>query len=419
VGDSGLTRIPEDHPYIVLAEVALPEKRGPRGVMDVIARGAEETDPLQLEIRNVPGPVQGTSGYEVNPSPGLKSFILMLCRSCPVQETPGSLVKTLDDGKSGSFVMTPFFPRMEEGNRSGIGHKEQRTNYPRQNSLGAGDSDPVMVDILRIVLRKGGLMVAEYDLVRKKWLQSAESNKGKNAKASLRSFRIRKGFQMTGPSLSPEPEILVISDLHLGHRNSIPRYKRPFFCGNIREMDRVIIRNWNWSVKENDIVIFLGDLSFMSEEKPESYLGKLGGSIFYLEGNHDPYYSYMSHCLLMCYRDVRYLFIHDPEELARPFDGWVIHGHVHNKDPARYPFFNPIKRTVNVSAEMIGYRPISLKEIHSLVTGTEEVIRFRDVAKKDLPEMDRPLIAESNCPGLISENPCASPLHPACSFMHQ
>jgi hypothetical protein len=140
-----------------------------------------------------------------------------------------------------------------------------------------------MVDILRIVLRKGGQMIAEYDLVRKKWLQSAESSKGKNAKASLRSYRIRKGFQMTRPALSPEPEILVISDLHLGHRNSIPRYKRPFFCGNIHEMDRVIIRNWNWSVKESDIVIFLGDLSFMSEEKPESYLGKLGGSIFYLE----------------------------------------------------------------------------------------------------------------------------------------
>jgi hypothetical protein len=68
---------------------------------------------------------------------------------------------------------------------------------------------------------------------------------------------------------------------------------------------------------------------------------------------------------------------------------------------------------------MIGYRPISLKEIHDLVTGTQEVIRFRDFEKRDLPEMDRPLIAESNCPALIGEDPCGSPLHPACSFMHQ
>jgi calcineurin-like phosphoesterase family protein len=102
----------------------------------------------------------------------------------------------------------------------------------------------------------------------------------------------------------------------------------------------------------------------------------------------------MSHCLLMQYRGVRFLFIHDPEELARPFDGWVIHGHVHNRDPSRYPFFNPVSRMINVSAEMIGYRPISLTEIHGLVSGSREIIRFRNLAKNDDLSSDPLLISK-------------------------
>ena len=79
----------------------------------------------------------------------------------------------------------------------------------------------------------------------------------------------------------------------------------------------------------------------------------------------------------------------------KPFDGWVIHGHVHNKELAKYPFFNPDKRTVNVSAEMIGYRPISLDEIHTLVTGADEVILFRDLSRAD--EMTGEDPAVGNC----------------------
>jgi calcineurin-like phosphoesterase family protein len=410
VGDAGLTRHPDDHPYIVLADVAATEGKDQQGVMDAVAQSAEKSGPIQVEIDTAPGASAGASWYSVNPSPGLRSFILILCRSCPVLATPGSLVHRLDEGKKGSFVVTPVLPR--------AGKTEEKSRVHKQgNSLKTADEDrnrgmqnrsdecqgknngSVMMDILRIVLRKGGSAVAEYDLARKQWLSGAESVQGKNAKVSLRSYRIDRGLQMIAPHRSPEPEILIISDLHLGHANGIPRYKRPFFSGNVREMDRVLIRNWNWTVKKSDIVIFLGDLSYMSEEKPESYLQRLGGSIFFLEGNHDPYYPYMSHCLLMRYHGVPYLFIHNPEELVRPFDGWVIHGHAHNKDLATYPFFNPHERRINVSAEMIGYRPISLKEIHSLVLGRQEVIRFRKVLPGDDSRSDQSMVPSHNSGG--------------------
>jgi calcineurin-like phosphoesterase family protein len=407
IGDPGLTQHPDHHPYIVVGNVVMNDGGSQHGMMQVISRSVDESGPIQVEVNGVPGVSSADIWYKVEPSPGLRSFIVVLCRSCPVVATPGSLVDTSEDGKTGPFVITPAFSKMknpfgkgrvlknvdslkapdEEGNR---GMRKRNRMWPEM------DDGPVKMDILRIVLRKGGLAVAEYDLARKKWLRNTESIQGKNAKASLRRFRIDKGLQMIGPNLSLEPEIQIISDLHLGHANSIPRYKRPFFSGNIREMDRVIIRNWNWTVKENDTVIFLGDLSFMSQERPESYLQRLKGSIFFLEGNHDPYYPNMSRCLLMRYQEVPYLFIHDPEELARPFEGWVIHGHVHNKDLARYPFFNPFDRTVNVSAEMIGYRPISFKEIHSLVLGTKEIVRFRKLPTDCSCEQDPSMSPDGN-----------------------
>ncbi|MFA5001472.1 MAG: hypothetical protein WC502_00680, partial [Methanolinea sp.] len=110
--------------------------------------------------------------------------------------------------------------------------------------------------------------------------------------------------------------------------------------------------------------------------------------IFYLEGNHDIYYSYMSHCLFMNYHGIPFLFIHDPEELVRPFDGWVVHGHVHNKNLADFPFFNPYEKRVNVSAEMIGYRPIPLDEIFRLVQGTTDILDFRNVQAPVAEERD-------------------------------
>jgi len=215
--------------------------------------------------------------------------------------------------------------------------------------------------------------------VRKRWLSPPARRTGRAARATLRDLRKKSGFQLSAPAYQPGQQTFVISDLHLGHANSIARYKRPFFSGNVREMDRILIRNWNWTVKDSDTVFYLGDLSYMSEVTPEEYLRQLSGDIVYIEGNHDPAIAEMPHCLLTTHRDVPYLLIHNPEEVTSPFPGWVVHGHVHNKDLSRYPFFDPETRRINVSAEMVGYRPISFDEIHRLVTGTHETLEFRNI----------------------------------------
>jgi calcineurin-like phosphoesterase family protein len=392
VGNPGLCCDPDRHPYLVLAEITSLGPNAQEDIMRAVARSADESGPIQVSV----SPIQGIklprdhSSYEISPSPGLRSFVLLLSRNCPLIIRPGSFSEKISHGMPAPITIVSHLPagdgfspscrQVHEKPRSYSGKVEDE-NSAMVRYLRERDAEPVLIEILRIVLRRDGKPVAEYDLWQRRWLSAKKSRLRKNARLSLRKFRIGKGYQLTRAQYSEDPRIYIISDLHLGHANSIPRYKRPFLLSNPEEMDRVLVRNWNWTVKENDTVIFLGDMAYMGQKSTESYIEQLSGSIFYLEGNHDPYYPFMSHCLLMRYREVPYLFIHDPKELTKPFDGWVIHGHVHNKDLTQYPFFNPFTRMVNVSAELIGYRPISLDEIHELVCGTDEVVTFRDISR--------------------------------------
>ncbi|MGB4235118.1 MAG: metallophosphoesterase [Methanoregulaceae archaeon] len=411
IGDTGLCRDPDRHPYLVLAEISSGEWGSQHEIMQAVSRSAEVSGPILISVNQVTH-VQSepvVSFYQVFPSPGLRSFVFFLSRICPVTARPGSLADRIACGTPVPFTIVPPLPardlrahphrlKGEKKSSVAIRNKKDQSNLISQLPE-EGNGDPVYIEILRICLRKDGLPVAEYDLSQKKWLDASKSYLRKNARPSLRRFRIGKGYQMTRSRFLDEPQIYVISDLHLGHVNSIFRYKRPFLPSDPGEMDRVLIRNWNWTVKENDTVIFLGDLSYMSTISLESYLERLKGCIFYIEGNHDPYYPFMSHCLLMRYRGTPYLFIHNPEELVEPFEGWVIHGHVHNKDLVRYPFFNPHRRTVNVSAEVIGYRPISLDEIHNFIMEIDEVLSFRDLSLQDRISPHRERKIDQRLPG--------------------
>ncbi|MDO8841803.1 MAG: metallophosphoesterase [Methanocalculus sp.] len=392
-GDSGLCLKPDHHPYLVAAEISAGSWCSQEDIMQAISRGVMEAGPVQVLVNSVFDPEQpeNVSLYQIYPSPGLRSFLYRIAQICPVHLKPGSLIDSISRGVPAPFILVPPLNALDpilKTCRRIEGTKPKREIYKDTNpshkvhNQKMMEYDPVPIEILRMVLRRDTRPVAEYDLFQNIWLTPLESILRKNAISSLREFRIRKGFQMNKPHFEREKDIYIISDLHLGHTNSIPRYNRPFMRSNPDEMDRVLIRNWNWTVKKRDTVIFLGDLAYRSSIPSDSYLDRLNGRICYLEGNHDPYQPYMSHCLLMCYKGVSYLFIHDPDEVSKPFDGWVIHGHVHNKNLSKYPFFNPHTQTVNVSAEMIGYRPITMTEIHNLVTEVKETISFREIPRE-------------------------------------
>lgn len=138
--------------------------------------------------------------------------------------------------------------------------------------------------------------------------------------------------------------VFFSSDLHLGHAN-ILKYQsetRPF--SSIEEMDEHIIQVWNNTVKPNDEVYILGDLSFHKLNKTVEILNRLSGKNFYLiAGNHD--YKLLKH-EEFCEK-FSWIKIYNEEKICGenfvmmhyPISSWNrkhwgshhIHGHCHGK----------------------------------------------------------------------------------------
>ena len=76
--------------------------------------------------------------------------------------------------------------------------------------------------------------------------------------------------------------IWLTSDLHLNHAKIIKYCDRPFKDVNI--MNETIIENWNYLVKEDDLIYILGDFCF-GDARP--LLDKLNGIKVLIEGSHD------------------------------------------------------------------------------------------------------------------------------------
>jgi len=84
--------------------------------------------------------------------------------------------------------------------------------------------------------------------------------------------------------------VFFTSDFHLFHHNVLIFDNRPF--ADVNEMHIAIEKRWNEVVNSNDIVIYLGDLSFARREDKanvESILSRLNGTIHYVMGNHDKF----------------------------------------------------------------------------------------------------------------------------------
>ena len=84
------------------------------------------------------------------------------------------------------------------------------------------------------------------------------------------------------------PNIFFTSDFHLFHHNVLKFDNRPF--ENVDEMHLALEERWNEVVEPNDIVIYLGDLSFAKQADKayvEGMMYRLNGTIHYVMGNHD------------------------------------------------------------------------------------------------------------------------------------
>jgi calcineurin-like phosphoesterase family protein len=170
--------------------------------------------------------------------------------------------------------------------------------------------------------------------------------------------------------MKPEINIYVSSDEHFLHDNIIKFCNRPF--KSVEEMTERLIKNWNQTVRPQDLIINLGDVIYTkgASEKIKEIIDRLFGRKILCLGNHDR--KSMSFYLtngfdFVCDRFVwefnnrRILFLHNPNFIEsadyRKYD-FIIHGHRHNKG-----LFITKKdrcKIINVSCEQLNYQPINL-----------------------------------------------------------
>jgi len=188
-----------------------------------------------------------------------------------------------------------------------------------------------------------------------------------------KEYRLKNGYELTEIADHSYGSLFTIGDLHLDHSNIISYCNRPF--NNIAEMNRVLMKNWNYIVKPDDTVYFVGDMTLGNSDK---FIEKLNGNIYFIWGNHDETEDVdtMHESVRLSYKGIEFLFIHDPVMRPVEFEGWTIHGHHHNKHPRIFPFFDPKNKKINVSVEMIQYRPYPMDSIVNLITTNHEKIEM-------------------------------------------
>jgi len=262
-------------------------------------------------------------------------------------------------------------------------------NIIKKYIFGAEEGDPnIYLYLLRV--RVSGKGNREYDLLLKKLL---------TGRSVWSRYWRRRSIEALKTELSPPQEdwlssheasrCYFIADTHFDHKSTIIKFiHRPF--SNTAKMNEAIKNSWNKSVGENDRVYFLGDYTgppprklWMYHEKLRYWTGQLKGMKISILGNHDRNGGCVEfekarilhvdqHCFLL---------IHNPADkktqTIKTRYEWIIHGHAHNNDLNKYPFINGEKKTINVSAEVINYKPVSLKYLLSL--GLDSIRRMRTI----------------------------------------
>lgn len=169
----------------------------------------------------------------------------------------------------------------------------------------------------------------------------------------------------------------AISDLHFGDDCVRQEFDRPF--KDVEDMKDFLVARWNTAVSEADRVLFVGDVNgndkFDSVKRVRNqiqyHFEELNGKIALIPGNHDQ----IGHPNKAAFevaeepefdlKGINFRCQHRPP--TSQGEQWVIHGHMHTNKNDQYPFINPEKKTINVSAELLHYTPISMERLVELI----------------------------------------------------
>ena len=160
--------------------------------------------------------------------------------------------------------------------------------------------------------------------------------------------------------------IYFIADLHFYHNNILKLCKQTRQFDDIFDMNESLIKAWNWKVKEDDIIYFLGDFSWGSFQQNKEIFNKLNGKKHLIIGNHDNQetrnlnWLSQSTYLELSINDRKIVLCHYPILCYNGMERGAIHlyGHVHNKK-----LENMSKNSLDVGVDSIGIYPWSFDEI--------------------------------------------------------
>lgn len=157
-----------------------------------------------------------------------------------------------------------------------------------------------------------------------------------------------------------------IGDTHFGHNNVLKYDNRPY--ESIEEHDKALIKLWNKTVQNGDIVYLMGDLSLThSSEKLIGYISKLKGRKRLVMGNHDSrnYEWYLNNGFERVYDKPvilkgKFVLSHEPidkiiNDENSPF--FNIYAHVHNHPE----YATETKTSLCVSCCRWNYKPITIE----------------------------------------------------------
>ena len=187
-----------------------------------------------------------------------------------------------------------------------------------------------------------------------------------------------------------EINVYFTSDFHLFHNNVLKFDNRPF--DDVHQMHQVIEQRWNETVNPDDIVIYLGDLSFARREDKqyvEDMLKRLNGHIHFIMGNHDKIEEIKKLPKLESVQDyLEVRIIHNVDSdlhigakikvetlfccMHYPIYSWnkkhhgsyMIHGHCHgNLHHGEEASFYDERRVIDAGCMLHDYRPISYTKV--------------------------------------------------------
>jgi calcineurin-like phosphoesterase family protein len=158
--------------------------------------------------------------------------------------------------------------------------------------------------------------------------------------------------------------VLFWSDLHFFHNNIIRYCERPF--DSVEQMNSAMLKNYYHAIKDDDLVIFGGDVAFSDVDKTKALLQALPGKKVLVLGNHDfdtnkmtyrNYHAFDMVTMAFSYPLVtsagkicNVLVSHYPiDDKLLPDNTINVHGHIHDNMTSG--------RHVNISVEWMDYCP--------------------------------------------------------------